>query len=160
LVIAVPTAAAAQEYPTTREESLTVSDSSLAPGDSLSIEGRGFAPGSSATATLFSAPMEVGTFTADGSGTVRGEVTIPPSTSPGEHRLELAGSGADGGPLVLSAQLTITGEGGGSGSRQSGGGGFAFTGTSITALIVAGTLLAGLGAGAVVVSRRRRVAQA
>jgi hypothetical protein len=157
LVVGLPTAAWAQEYPTTPDESLTVSDASLAPGDPLTISGQGFAPGSSATATLFSRPMELGTFTADGGGAVRGQVAIPEGTSAGAHRLELAGVAPDGSALVLTAQVTVAGGTGSSDRSESSG--LAFTGTSVTALLAAAVVLIAVGAGALVLSRRRRVAQ-
>jgi hypothetical protein len=157
LLASVPVAVAAQEYPMGDDESLAVSESTVEPGQTIGFEGRDYAGGTSATMMLFSAPREVGTFTAGADGVVRGDVTIPTSTSAGEHTLELSGTDPEGGEQVLTARITVVsdGEGATADDEQSG---LAFSGSTTMPIVTAGAILAVLGIAVIVVSRRRSVA--
>jgi hypothetical protein len=66
-----------------------------------------FAPASEVEVWLFSDPVLLATLVADDDGSIDDEVTIPAGTPPGEHTLELRGTGADGEPLVLSVGVTV-----------------------------------------------------
>lgn len=69
-------------------------------GGSQTGTASGFAPGETVSGTLYSDPVNVGTFIADDSGTVRATFTVPVGTPDGEHRLVLtgqtSGAGAEG----------------------------------------------------------------
>jgi len=157
LLVALPITAGAQEYPIDDGASLTVSDSTVVPGQTITFEGRGFAPGSEATPTLFS--VVLGTFTADGAGTIRGGVRIPSDAELGPATLELRGVAPDGSVLVLTARLTVIG--GAPGAAADDGepdGGLALTGSSIVPWAAVGAALLILGTTAVVAGRARRPA--
>src|SRR3546814_3577248 len=51
----------------------------------------GFLSSSTSTFTLFSAPVVLGTATANAQGVVSLTATIPASTTPGAHRIEVSG---------------------------------------------------------------------
>lgn len=97
-------AAVAPAYPVERG-SLSV-DGTPAPGNTVTVSGSGFAPGSEAEVTVASDIQSLGTFTADGSGAVTAEVTIP-SLDEGSHTLTMEGSLAGGGTLILTATFSV-----------------------------------------------------
>ncbi len=82
---ATPPASAAARLP------VEFAQPSVPAGGSQTATARGFTPGESVSATLYSDPVNVGTSIADDSGTVRTTFTVPPGTPDGEHRLELTG---------------------------------------------------------------------
>jgi hypothetical protein len=155
LLASVPVAVAAQEYPMGDDESLAVSDSSVTPGQTIGFEGRDYAGGSSATMMLFSAPRDLGTFTAGADGVVSGDVTIPADTSPGAHTLELSGTDPEGGAQVLTARITVVGGSDAAADDDRDQGGLAFTGSMSMPLVTVGAILAVLGTAVILVSRRR-----
>jgi hypothetical protein len=77
---------------------VTSPDTGAATGDSAPAGRKvvkvltGFKPGEVVTVTLHSTPQRVGTFTADASGTVRIEFTVPVGTPVGDHTLVYEGS--------------------------------------------------------------------
>lgn len=145
-VAVVPAIAQTGQYPPGRAE-LEVSSSSVAPGGSLTVSGDGFRPGSSVAIDLFSDPVRLATVTADATGGINTAVTIPTTTSAGQHTIEASGVTPAGEALVLSATITV-------------GGDLVRTGSSSTApLTAAGAGLVLLGAAALVVTRRRRASR-
>lgn len=103
----------------------------------------GLEPGQRVTATVYSTPVEIGTFTADADGEIAIAWTVPSSLPVGEHRLVLTSDGLDPVEVELEV-LAATSEA------------LAATGATLaSALLVA---LALLGAGAGVLHLRRRAA--
>ncbi|MBD8101232.1 OmpL47-type beta-barrel domain-containing protein [Plantibacter sp. CFBP 8775] len=140
--------------------------SSVTAGGSLAVAGSGFGAGEQVTVTLFSDPVRLATFTADGSGAVSGVVAVPVSTPNGVHTVELRGVTTD---RAATASLQVTGGGalpgtsvgspGASAPGAGGGGGgddLARTGAAPSAalLIAALALLSGV----LLVARRRQEA--
>lgn len=85
----------------------SVAQGTFVPGGTVSIRSPGWQAGSPVKATLFSDPIDLGSFTADGSGLVVGTVTIPSTVPLGQHTLQLSGTRADGTPRVLSQAVTV-----------------------------------------------------
>ncbi len=83
-VLAMAAPAAAQQYPPA-VNSLTVSDTTPCPGQTITIEGRTFAPGSTATVVLTSGPVTLGSATADAAGVIALQ-----AHDPGRHPARLA----------------------------------------------------------------------
>jgi LPXTG-motif cell wall-anchored protein len=98
--------AGAQPYPPAAN-SITIDDSSTAPGQKVTLVAKTFAPGATVTFTLFSAPVVLGTATADASGVATLVATIPAGAAVGTHTVEASGNNAAGAPLVVSLTLTV-----------------------------------------------------
>lgn len=79
------------DAPGATTSTVTFSASEVAPGASQTATATGFTAGESVTAVMYSDPVNVGTFMADDSGTVRATFTVPAGTPAGEHRLVLTG---------------------------------------------------------------------
>ncbi|MEZ5340527.1 MAG: hypothetical protein R2706_03505 [Acidimicrobiales bacterium] len=69
----------------------------------------GWAPGSDVTVTVRSEPVNVGTFTADTTGTVRGGFVMP-SVAPGVHRVIFDGVTGAGQPQQVEVLVEIDGQ--------------------------------------------------
>lgn len=112
--------AAAPTYPA-QAPTLTLSATSILSGDTVTIAGSGFLPGSAATVTwtgsgalgaagrvpgMAAGTLQMGTrgLAADATGTISTGVRL---TSPGDHTITLAGTAADGSPVSLSATVTV-----------------------------------------------------
>jgi LPXTG cell wall anchor motif len=156
--------ATAQPYPPTSDEGLTVSESTVTPGQQITVSGDGAEPGATVTITLTrsstslgaghrvvaagpvlaglvaaSRPLAqssvvLGRTTADDDGSFSTTVTIPSSTDPGVYTL----SAISGGEVLSVATLRVV----------AAAGGLPFTGTDVgpglaigAGLIVAGGLL-------------------
>jgi hypothetical protein len=115
LMLVLTPAALAQDYPT-GGTGATASDTTPAPGQSITLRGTGFQTGSTETFDLFSAPVRLGTAVADSTGTATLTATIPASTPAGSHHVEISGTGSNGQPRTVSVALTVTGTGGSSGT--------------------------------------------
>ncbi|MEU0217072.1 LPXTG cell wall anchor domain-containing protein [Streptomyces sp. NPDC006265] len=79
-----------QPYPPNPPE-LTLSATTVSAGEDLDFTGTGFAPNEGVNAFLYSKPFQIGHFTANANGTVKGTVTIPRWTEPGWHVFRLKG---------------------------------------------------------------------
>ncbi len=97
--------------------------------------------------TLHSAPRTVGTFTADASGTVRVEFTVPAGTPAGEHTLVYEGNMG----TYFQEALTVAASGSGTGSGDN----LAYTGASVAMPLGLGAGALALGGGLVFLTRRR-----
>jgi 5'-nucleotidase len=146
-VVVGPAVAHAQDYPPVSED-LTVSDSTVVPGQSITISGSGAEPNSTVSIYLFSAPILLGTTTADGDGTFSATVTIPAGVSPGTHTLRAI----QGGEVLASVALVVVG----SGSGGSSGSDLPFTGGTTLPGIGIGVGLIAVGSTLLLLSRRRR----
>ncbi len=124
---------------------LSVSTTSLAPGESLRVSGDGYAPNAQVTITMFSAPVVLGVTRADATGFFSETVTIPAGTQPGPHRIEARGEAADGGILVLAVTVTVQGSAA-AGAGSSAGGTLAGTGLDLAVMagIAAGLIATGV----------------
>ncbi|MEO8219710.1 MAG: family 20 glycosylhydrolase [Specibacter sp.] len=87
---------------------IDLSADSVSAGGRLTITGMGFKPGSSASFTLHSTPVNLGTATVDAQGVATLGVTLPAGVAPGQHSVVIDGVGIDGKARQLSAALTIT----------------------------------------------------
>ncbi|MCZ2850714.1 hypothetical protein [Modestobacter sp. VKM Ac-2978] len=105
----------------------------------------GFKPGEKVTVTLHSDPQTVGTFTADGNGTVTATFTLPAGTPAGEHDLVFEG---DMG-TYFQESLTVTA------ASSADSDDLAYTGASVALPLSLGGGLLVAGAGALYALRRR-----
>ena len=93
---------------------ITVTPSTPAAGDSVTIDSSGWKASSDVTITLHSSPVVLGTVKADSSGAVHATETIPSGTTAGAHTIELTGTDSSGAPRDVSTPITVTSGGGGS----------------------------------------------
>jgi hypothetical protein len=117
-----------------------------APGQAITTVLRGFQPHEVVTLVLHSAPVTLGTYTADANGVVTATFTLPAGTVLGTHTLAFDGTAGS----HYEVTLTLTADGTA----------LAYTGADIALPLVGGTVLLGAGAGALAISRRRRLAGA
>jgi len=108
LVLVTAGTAAAQDYPPAGD-TVTVSDTTVEPGQSITLSARTFQAGSTVTFTLFSAPVVLGTATANSSGVATITATIPANTAPGTHTIEATGVDEAGNPLTVTTTITVLG---------------------------------------------------
>jgi hypothetical protein len=107
----------------------------------------GFQPYEVVTVTLHSTPTRLGTFTADASGTVRIEFTVPAGTPVGDHTLVYEG---DQG-TYFQESFTVTAASSATGTD----GDLAYTGASVALPLGLGAGALALGGGLVFLTRRR-----
>ena len=117
-----------------------------APGQKVVKVLTGFRPGEVVTVTLHSTPQQVGSGTADVTGTVRIEFTLPAGTPVGDHTLVYEGNQ---GTYFQEAFAVTAASGSGSG------GSLAYTGASVALPLGLGAGALALGGGLVVAARRR-----
>ena len=79
----------------------------FAPGQDVVCNAFTFGPGSSVRWTLFSAPVDLGTTTADANGVATLDVKIPLEAAPGSHRIEAVGVDRFGNALVLVFEIQL-----------------------------------------------------
>ncbi len=139
---------------------VTVSPTTVFPGDTVAVNAAGFQPGSSVAITLESDPISLGSYVADSAGRIATNITIPADFPAGAHTLKLTGTSIAGSVLVLSTGITVA-------SRVQATTTTVATvapatttlpqtGTSFTEpALIAGAALVLVGAGAVLVARRR-----
>jgi hypothetical protein len=140
----------AQTYPP-GAPSVGVSDAIVTPGESITVSGAGWLPGSLVDLTFESAPIALGTARVRADGTFSTTVTIPIAASPGTHFIVASGTAADGTQATATTTITVLAAGGGAGAPGTG----ANLGAGI--LILAALLVVGVTA--LVGTRRRLVAQ-
>jgi 5'-nucleotidase len=117
-VVALAAPAAAQQYPPAIN-SLTVSDTTPTPGQTITIEARTCEPGSTVTFSLSS--VTLASAIADGAGVATVQATIPTDTPLGAHTITATCPAPDGSTLTLSLAITVVpaagaATGGGSGT--------------------------------------------
>jgi LPXTG-motif cell wall-anchored protein len=160
-VVAFAAPAGAQQYPPA-VNFLTISDTTPSPGQTITITAQTFAAGSSVTVTLFSDPVVLGSSTADASGRIALQATIPTNTPLGSHTIVVDGTAPDGTPLSLSAAIQVVpaqGAGGTGGGGTSGN--LPRTGDdSSIPLAKLGLVLAALGGVVTAIAAKRRKAAA
>jgi len=147
-VLAMAAPAAAQQYPPA-VNSLTVSDTTPSPGQTITIQGQTFAEGATATVVLNSDPVTLGSATANAAGQIVLQATIPTDTPLGSHTLVASGQAPNGQTLSLSLAIEVVpAQGGGTGTS---GGNLPRTGDS-TSLPLAKVGLGLLAVGGVIYS--------
>lgn len=85
---------------------VTLDESTVAAGGTVTVDGSGFVPGEQVRATLHSTPIDLGSRPADPRGRVRFVVTIPIGLTSGAHHITLTGEGSG---RVATVALTTTG---------------------------------------------------
>lgn len=108
-LVASVSAASAQAYPPPPNEIRCLNDADLVfvLGGPAIFDARFFMGGSSVTWTLFSAPVVLGTTTADAEGVATIETVIPLDTPVGAHRIEATGVDRFGEALTLVLEITV-----------------------------------------------------
>ncbi len=106
----------------------------------------GFKPHEVVTVTLHSTPQTLGTFTADASGTVRVEFTVPAGTPAGNHTLVYEGNQG----TYFQESIAVTAASGTGNGDQ-----LAYTGASVALPLGLGAGALALGGGLVLATRRR-----
>ncbi|WP_116449433.1 LPXTG cell wall anchor domain-containing protein [Blastococcus litoris] len=124
----------------------------VAPGTKLTVSGTGYAAGSSVSVIIYSTPQVLTTVVADASGNFSVEVTVPAGLAAGSHTLVASGVDANGVLRYVTVPVTVSA----SGTAAVSGAKLANTGADVTVPAIAGLGVLGLGAGLIVVSRRRR----
>jgi LPXTG-motif cell wall-anchored protein len=130
------------------------SSSTVAPGKKVTVSGTGYAPGSTVSVVIYSTPQVLTTVVADASGNFTVEVTIPAGLAAGNHTL--VASGVDGSGVLRYVTLPVTVSA--TGTAAVSGAKLANTGADVTVPALGGIATLGLGAGLIVLSRRRRTA--
>ena len=67
-----------------------------------------FQPETEFRVLIFSEPFSLGEFFVEDDGSWSAEATIPPDVPPGDHTLQLVGTGVDGDPLVINIGIEVT----------------------------------------------------
>jgi hypothetical protein len=79
----------------------------LARGGQLRVTGTGFAPGSTATLTLSTDPITLGSATADPSGAISALVPVPADVAIGNHTLNLIAKSASGQQAIVTLGVRV-----------------------------------------------------
>lgn len=153
-VLLLTAAPASAQDPYADDDTIAVSDATVTPGQPITLSAKTFMPGTTVTFTMFSAPVVLGTATADANGVATITVTIPANTTPGTHRIEASGTGIDGQPLTVVTTIQVAGT-----ATAPGSSGLPTTGSdsvSLTQVAVAVMVFGGL---MVVMANKRRSAK-
>lgn len=157
-VLAVP--AAAQTSPSAPGygggATVTSSDTTVTPGEPITLNGSGFVPNAKITLTFNSTPVPLGTAQANASGAFTKQVTVP-NVPPGQHSITAVGSIA--GRTAIT-EITVMGASAVAppATPTPSHGGLAFTGTDAALTAGLGALLLVVGGLAVLATRKRRAA--
>ena len=117
----------------------------VAPGEKRVLRLTGYLPNETVTLVLHSTPQNLGTFTADSSGTVTVAFTAPAGTPAGAHNLVV--TRADGSTVTYPVTIAAA-----AAARPT----LASTGADVTAPLLVGITLLLAGAGALFLARRSR----
>jgi LPXTG-motif cell wall-anchored protein len=158
-VVALAAPAAAQQYPPA-VNSLTISDSTPCPGQTVTIDARTFAEGSTVSFTLLPESVALASAAADAAGVAAVQATIPTNTPLGAHTITADGTAPDGSSLSTSVSLSVVScEGTGAGGAGAGGTGGNLPKTGDDAslpLAKVGLGLAALGGVVLAIAAKRR----
>lgn len=125
------------------------SNDNPAPGQQVVVSGSGFQPGTTVTVVLGNNLART-TATANAAGRFSARLTIPCDTPPGSQTITATGTGAGGGTRTLTTTVNVR-------DSKCIGGNLPRTGSSSAVpLTAAGAGLVVIGAGAVIIARRRR----
>ncbi|GIG53007.1 hypothetical protein Dsi01nite_110480 [Dactylosporangium siamense] len=107
-----PTSAAEPQIPATVPDTqltLTTDQGDITtaePGEQIVVIGTGFAPYSTATITIYSSPLTLGTVVTDGNGNFSKPVTVPSSLT-GSHTVIALGAAPDGSVRTMALEVTV-----------------------------------------------------
>lgn len=157
-LLAVVTGPAFAQYPPLPAEELVVSDTTVVPGEPITVVSSGWAPGSVVTLTLFSDPVVLGTAEVGADTSFSTTVEIPESTQPGTHTLQSSGTSDEGEPRIeeLTIEVLAAGSGVDDVTTTANAGTLAFTGTNATLGLGLAAVLLVSGGITLLVARRRR----
>jgi hypothetical protein len=141
----------------------TVTPSTVPPGGSITVQSSGWQAGSSESVTLHSDPVTLGALTADASGNVSGNFSVPAATATGAHTVVIDGKDAQGATRQVTLNITVAtsttgGATTGTGTGTSTAGALAFTGDATRNLASAALLLIAAGLFLLGQASRRRAA--
>ena len=108
LVGLVAAPASAQQYPP-KKPTCGVSDTTISPGDQVTVSGKHWQPGSTVTFTLQPEGINLGSATVGQNGKFSAVVTIPSSVQPGAHTIVCSGIDRQGDPVILATTVQILG---------------------------------------------------
>lgn len=89
-----------------------VSDSTLLPGQQVTVSGDGWLPGSTVDFTLEPEGIDVGSAVVQDDGTFEVVLTIPDSIGPGEHSIVCTGVDVEGQTVTRNNDIAILAPGG------------------------------------------------
>lgn len=89
---------------------VSISKSSLAPGETFQISGDGWMPDSTVDFEIRSDPVSLGSANVDGYGAFAAELQIPETVEAGSRTLVVSGIDADGNERTDSVPVTVTSE--------------------------------------------------
>jgi hypothetical protein len=129
-------------------------NSSLTPGQQVTISATGFTSGETTTITVQSDPITLGSSVADSTGKVSKSVTIPTSLAAGSHTLTVTGTARTATfPFTIAASSSASGSSSSGGSTGSSSGSLPFTGSSPLSMVLWAALLLAFGRIAVLLGR-------
>ncbi len=134
---------------------LTVSDTTLVPGQTFTITSGTYLSGTDVTFTFLSQPVGLGSAAVDADGVATLTATVP-QASVGTHTVTANGTGADGEPLSVSTNVTVVATDDGTAAAGTGTSDLPRTGGEPVPVARIGAALLAVGAGLVFLTRRRR----
>jgi hypothetical protein len=143
------TAVAKQHHYPPDTVSVGVSDSTVTPGQRITVTGDRWQAGARIDLGFHSTPVHLGSATARADGSFSAGVSIPSNATAGTHSILATGIGADGVRHTASTTIQVL-------AVVSAGGSTAFTGAEVQLWMFLAVSLFGLGLGLILVSRRRR----
>ncbi|SDM58609.1 PEP-CTERM protein-sorting domain-containing protein [Cryobacterium flavum] len=130
--------------------SIDVGDAVFTPGERVTVTVSGLNPGQKVTGTLYSVPVNLGTFAANAAGVATFSAVIPASTPVGAHTLVISSVGLE--PISLAVTVVAA-------ASTSGLGAIPALGASLAPAGLAALLLL-LGGGLILARRKRQALQA
>jgi hypothetical protein len=124
---------------------------SVTAGKKITLSGSGYMPNSTISVIIYSEPQVLTSVVTDATGSFTVEVTVPAGLVNGQHTLVASGVDPSGNVRYMTLPVTVTG-------GTTGVGGLAATGADIAVPLAGGLAVLALGAGLIVVSRRRSAA--
>jgi LPXTG-motif cell wall-anchored protein len=154
-VVATAAPAGAQQYPP-EPCIVTVSDSTVEPGQTIDITAGVFSPGTEITVTMTSDSVVLGTATVGESGTAALSAVVPAGVAAGEHTIAVNGVGCAAVTVSITAAPATTVTPAGAAPRSSASGDLPRTGGDTFPVARVGGALVAFGAGLVLLARQRR----
>ena len=153
-VVAMAAPAGAQQYPP-KPCIVTVSDSTVEPGQTIDITAGEFSPGTEITVTLTPDSVVLGTATVGESGTAVLSAVVPAGVAAGEHTIAVNGVGCAAVTVSITAAPASTAPAAAA-PRPSPSGALPRTGGDPFPVARVGGALVAFGAGLVLLARQRR----
>jgi hypothetical protein len=119
--------------------------STVAPGKTITVSGSGYAPNTTVTLAIYSAPQVLTTVVTDASGNFTATVTVPAGLEAGNHTLVASGVDSAGNLRYVNLAVTVS---------SSGKAMLAYTGANVVPPALGGLAAVALGTGLIVVRRR------